>query len=70
MLQLPHPDELKDWQAFKETQRGGRQAADTAAMKAMFDALDRGESKEEAERIFNDTYNKATCASRKTNVVS
>lgn len=56
MLNLEHPDAITDWQAFKEIKRGGRQAADTAAMEAYWLALESGKSKEEAERIFSQTY--------------
>jgi hypothetical protein len=58
MLNLPHPDELKDWQDFKAIKRGGKQVADTAAMEAMFDAIEAGLSRSEAERIFSQTYKK------------
>lgn len=52
----PHPDTLTDWQSFKEIQRGGRQTADTAAMEAMWQALNEGKGKEEAGKIFSQTY--------------
>lgn len=58
MLQLPHPDAFTDWQAFKELKCGGRQAAEDVAMEAMWQALEQGRSKEEAEKVFNDTYKK------------
>jgi uncharacterized protein YciI len=51
-----HPDALKDWQAFKELKRGGTQAADDQAMEAMWQAIEQGRSKEDAEKVFNDTY--------------
>lgn len=56
MLNLPHPDTLKDWQDFKAIKRGSMQAADDAAMEAYWLAMEAGLSKEEAEKIFNDTY--------------
>lgn len=56
MTTTPHPDATTDWQAFKAIKRGSMQAADTAAMEAMFDALDAGVGKEEANEIFNNTY--------------
>lgn len=51
-----HPDLLANQQATKQITRGSRQAADTAAMNAMWDALDEGKSREEAEEIFSQTY--------------
>jgi hypothetical protein len=56
MLNLSHPDELKDWQDLKALKRGSRQAADDQAMNAMWEALESGKSKEEANKIFSDTY--------------
>lgn len=53
---VDHPDTITDWQAFKELKRGSRQAADTAAMNAMWDAIEAGRSKEEYEAIFSQTY--------------
>jgi hypothetical protein len=58
MLQLPHPDFLTNQTAVKAITRGGTQAADSAAMEAMWQAIESGRSKEEAEKIFNDTYKK------------
>jgi hypothetical protein len=51
-----HPDALKDWQDLKAVKRGGRQAADDQAMEAMWQAIERGESRVEAEKIFSQTY--------------
>lgn len=56
MTPEPHPDTLLNQAATKQITRGSRQAADTAAMNAMWEVLDRGGSKEEAERIFQETY--------------
>jgi fructose-1,6-bisphosphatase/sedoheptulose 1,7-bisphosphatase-like protein len=56
MLNLSHPDELKDWQDLKALKRGSRQAADEAAMDAMWEALESGKSKEEVNKIFSTTY--------------
>jgi len=58
MLQLPHPDELLTQHQVKAITSGGLQAADSAAMEAMWQALNEGRSKEEAEKIFSDTYKK------------
>lgn len=55
-LPHPHPDTIKDWHDFKAIKRGGRQEADTAAMNAMWDALEAGKGREEAETIFLNTY--------------
>ena len=57
MLNLTHPDFVTNQTAVKQITRGGRQAADDKAMEAMFDALDSGKSREEAETIFSNTYN-------------
>ena len=70
MLNLAHPDELQNQHATKQIARGGRQAADDKAMEAMFDAITAGKSKEEANKIFSQTYIKAICASKKTNAIS
>jgi len=56
MLNLPHPDALTNQQAVKAITRGGRQAADDQAMEAMWQALDEGRSREEANKIFSQTY--------------
>ena len=56
MLNIPHPDQEKIQTAVKSITRGGRQAAESAAMEAMFDAISSGMSKGEAEKIFNDIY--------------
>lgn len=53
---VEHPDTLTNQIAVKQITRGGRQAADDQAMEAMFDALDSGKSKEEANEIFSNTY--------------
>lgn len=58
MLNLSHPDTLANEQAVRKITRGGMQAADDHAMEAMWKALNEGRSREEAERIFTDTYKK------------
>jgi hypothetical protein len=58
MNQPPHPDTLTDYRALKAIHRGGTQSADDKAMEAMWQAIERGESKEEAETIFSETYQK------------
>lgn len=68
MNQQPHPDEITDWQALKAIKRGAMQAADTAAMNAMYEALEAGKSKQEAETIFNNTY-KAVLNANQHNVL-
>lgn len=55
-LPQPHPDTYLHHQAIKQITRGGTQAADDMAMEAMWQALEKGESKEEAGKIFSDTY--------------
>lgn len=65
MTTTPHPDTLTDWQAFKELKRGGRQAADDQAMAAMWQALESGRSREEANKVFNDTYKKVIHGNRR-----
>lgn len=52
----PHPDTHLHQQQAKAITRGGKQAAEDAAMEAMWQAMERGESKQEVERIFFDTY--------------
>lgn len=54
----PHPDHHRDYHALNEITRGGRQAIEDQAMNAMYDALERGESKEEAEEIYFSFFNK------------
>lgn len=54
----PHPDTYLNHQAIKQITRGGTQAADDKAMEAMWQALDNGASKEEAGKIFCNTFNK------------
>jgi hypothetical protein len=52
----PHPDLHEAYQSAKQITRGGKQAADDQAMEAMWQAMERGESKEEAEKQFSETY--------------
>jgi hypothetical protein len=56
MLQLPHPDFLTNQTAVKQITRGGTQAADDQAMEAMWQAIESGRSKEEANQIFSQAY--------------
>lgn len=56
MMQLPHPDTLKDWHDLKAIKRGSMQAADDAAMEAYWLAMEAGLSKEEAAEVFSKTY--------------
>ena len=56
MLNLQHPDTLLHQHQVKQITRGGRQAADDIAMEAMWLALEGGKSKEEANKIFSQTY--------------
>lgn len=60
-----HPDTLTNNHAVKQITRGSRQSADDKAMEAMWQALDSGMGKEEAGKIFNDTYKKCLDGSRK-----
>ncbi len=53
-----HPDTLQDYHRLKQIEKGGKQALETAAMNAMWDAIDEGKGKEEAERIFFSFFNK------------
>jgi hypothetical protein len=58
MTPEPHPDELLNHHATRQITRGGNQAADDKAMEAMWQAIERRESKDEAETIFSETYQK------------
>lgn len=53
-----HPDTATDYRALKAIHRGGTQAADDKAMEAYWQAIERGESKDEAGEIFIKTYQK------------
>lgn len=57
MTPEPHPDLSHDYRALKAIHRGGTQAADSAAMEAYWRALESG-SKDEANKVFSDTYKK------------
>lgn len=59
MLNIEHPDTLQDYRRLKQIEKGGKQAIETTAMNAMYDALDEGRSREEAERIFFNHFNKS-----------
>lgn len=52
-----HPDTLTAYHALKQITRGGRQATTTAAMDAMWEAMEAGKSKEEAEEIYSSFFN-------------
>lgn len=54
----PHPDEQLNRQKFKRLTRGGREAAEDAAIAAYLQALEEGKNREEAEQIHTETYNK------------
>jgi hypothetical protein len=58
MITEPHPDLPQAYHATKQITRGGTQAADDQAMEAMWQAIERKESKEEAEKQFSETYQK------------
>lgn len=54
-----HPDTILQQAQAKAITRGSRQAADDKAMDAMWEALEAGKSREEAETIFSNTYLKS-----------
>jgi hypothetical protein len=54
----PHPDELLNRKQFLELKRGGRQAAEDAAIEAYIKACNEGKSDEEAGRIQSEVYMK------------
>lgn len=58
MNQPEHPDTPADYRALKAIHRGGTQAADSAAMEAMWRALEEGKSVDEAGEVFVRTYQK------------
>lgn len=60
MIQEPHPDTLQDYTHLKQINRGGKQAIETSAMNAMWDALEEGKGREEAEKIFLNHFNKTS----------
>lgn len=55
---VDHPDLYEAHRAAKAITRGGTQATDDVAMEAMWRALDSGKTKEEAEKVFFETYKK------------
>lgn len=59
MYSAEHPDTAHDYYRLKAIEKGGKQAIETSAMNAMWDALDRGASKEEAEKVFFNHFNKS-----------
>lgn len=58
MRQPDHPDTLTDYYRLKQIKKGSKQAIEDRAMNAMYDAIERGESKEEAEKVFVNHFNK------------
>lgn len=58
MQQPEHPDTLTDYHRLKSIEKGGKQAIETTAMNAMWEALDNGAKREEAERIYFSFFNK------------
>jgi hypothetical protein len=56
MTPEPHPDQLLHESQVKKITRGGRQAATDAAMDAMWEAIEAGNSREEFEKVFSETY--------------
>jgi hypothetical protein len=56
MLNPPHPDHLLHQQQVRSITRGGRQAADSAAMEAYYDAIEEGCTLEQAAKVFIKTY--------------
>lgn len=59
MTQEQHPDALSDFQALKSITRGSRQYADDMAMEAMWQALEREDSKDKAGEVFIKAYQKS-----------
>lgn len=57
-MQPDHPDALQAQAATKQITTGGRQAADTAAMEAYYDAIEQGKTVDEAGEVFIRTYQK------------
>lgn len=58
MTQTDHPDLYLQQTQVKQITTGGTQFADDKAMEAYWQALDNGMDKEEAEKVFSDTYKK------------
>lgn len=54
-----HPDTLTDYYRLKAIEKGSKQAIETSAMNAMWDAIEEGKGWEEAEKIFFSFFNKA-----------
>jgi hypothetical protein len=52
----PHPDELLNKKQAYMIRRGGKQAAEDAAIAAYIAACEEGMSKEECERVHSETY--------------
>jgi hypothetical protein len=59
MTPEPHPDYHQDYHAFKQIKIGGQMAIEDKAIAAYHKALDEGGTREEAERIFFNHFNKA-----------
>lgn len=62
-----HPDTLHNYYRLKAIEKGGKQAIETTAMNAMHEAIDNGATREEAERIFFNHFNKEHRGNQKCN---
>lgn len=62
-----HPDLLADYHRLKQIQKGSKQALETTAMNAMWEALDNGATKEEAEKVFFNHFNNEHRGNQKCN---
>lgn len=63
-----HPDTLQDYYRLKAIEKGGKQAIETTAMNAMWDAIEEGRSREEAEKIYFNHFNKCHGKQKSTSV--
>lgn len=57
MINETHPDLHQDYHRLKQISRGGMEAIETSAMNAMWDALDNGATREEAQAIYFSFFN-------------
>lgn len=57
-LPEPHPDALRDWKAFKDIQRGSRQAIDDEAIDAYIKTFEETGDKKKAEEANRIVYQK------------
>lgn len=62
-----HPDTAQDYYRLKQIEKGGKQAIETSAMNAMWDAIDNGATKEEAEKIYFSFFNKTSHGNSREN---